>query len=97
MRQESPTKPTSKPIMPIPKFKITRMTRRAPFVNLGVALIVLSAVAIPSRVAGQTAAPDQTPPAGFPNKRSASGAGTVPDSAADAPGRSAGLLEAVIS
>jgi hypothetical protein len=31
MRQEHPTKPTSKPIMPIPKFKITRMTRRAPF------------------------------------------------------------------
>ena len=52
--------------MPIPKFKITRMTRRAPFVNLGVALIVLSAAANPSRVAGQTAAPDQTPPPGSP-------------------------------
>ena len=52
--------------MPIPKFKITRMTRRAPFVTLGVALIVLSAVANPSGAAGQTAAPDQTPPPGSP-------------------------------
>ena len=66
MRQESPTKPTSKPIMPIPKFKITRMTRHAPFVKLGVALMVLSTLANPSRVAGQTAEPDQTPPAGSP-------------------------------
>ncbi len=48
--------------MRIPKFKITRRTRSAPFLNLTVALIVLSAVAIPSRVAGQTEAPDQTPP-----------------------------------
>ena len=65
--------------MPITKFKITRMTRRAPFVNLSVALIVLSTVAIPSGVAGQTAEPDQTPPSGFPDKRSASGAGIRPN------------------
>jgi membrane-associated phospholipid phosphatase len=34
--------------------------------NLSVALLVLSTVAIPSRIAGQTAAPDQTPPPGSP-------------------------------
>jgi membrane-associated phospholipid phosphatase len=35
-------------------------------VKLSAVLIVLSAVAIPSQVAGQTATPDQTPPAGSP-------------------------------
>src|SRR6202021_2582693 len=39
------------------------MTRRVPFVNLSVvALIVLSTVALPPRVVGPPAAPDQTPP-----------------------------------
>jgi len=35
-------------------------------VKLSVVLILLSAVAIPSQIAGQTATPDQTPPAGSP-------------------------------
>jgi hypothetical protein len=49
--------------MPIAKFESPRMTRRVPFVNFNVvALIVLSTVAIPSRIVGQTAAPDRTPP-----------------------------------
>jgi membrane-associated phospholipid phosphatase len=34
--------------------------------KLAVALMVLSTLAIPSRIAGQTAEPDQTPPAGAP-------------------------------
>jgi membrane-associated phospholipid phosphatase len=46
------------------KFKIT--PRRARFVKLGAVLIVLSAVAIPPQVAGQTATPEQTPAAGSP-------------------------------
>ena len=64
--------------MRIAEFKITRRTRSAPFLNLTVALIVLSAVAIPSRVAGQTEAPDQTPPPGSPT-------GAPPQAPAPAP------------
>src|ERR1700730_14241036 len=36
------------------------------FMKFAVALMVLSTVAIPSRTAGQTTEPDQTPPAGSP-------------------------------
>src|SRR5579859_5702222 len=36
------------------------------FMKLAVALMVLSTLAIPSRTAGQTTEPDQTPPAGSP-------------------------------
>jgi hypothetical protein len=64
--------------MRIAEFKITRRTMSAPFLNLTVALIVLSAVAIPSRVAGQTEAPDQTPPPGSPT-------GAPPQAPAPAP------------
>ncbi len=54
----------SKQIRHIAQFKITRMRRRVLFANL--ALIMLTTVAIPSRMAGQTAAPDQTPLPGSP-------------------------------
>ena len=48
--------------------------------KLAVALMVLST--LPSRTAGQTTKPDQTPSRRFPNKRSASGTGTLHNSAA---------------
>ncbi len=57
----------SKPVMPIAKFKSPRKTRKsAPYVNLSIALIVLSTVAFPSQIVGQTATPDQTPPPDSP-------------------------------
>jgi membrane-associated phospholipid phosphatase len=41
-------------------------SRRTLFVNLSLALITLSTLVIPTRIVGQTAAPDQTPPPGSP-------------------------------
>jgi len=62
------------------------------FAKLSVALMMLSAIAIPFRSAGQTTEPDQTPPSGSPTS-SVSGSGAFPDPAAGAVGWQASLLE----
>jgi epoxyqueuosine reductase len=59
------------------------------FAKLSVALMILSAIAIPFRSAGQTTGPDTT--LRFPNKRSVSGSGAFPDPAAGAVGWQASL------
>jgi hypothetical protein len=63
------------------------------FAKLSVALMMLSAIAIPFRSAGQTTEPDQTPPSGSPTSAPSQAPAPSPIPQPGAVGWQASLLE----